>query len=254
MARTAEGAALTRQHRTQQLALRASVLRDLALIWPTWEPGDVAGFADFLDLARVLIESRHADSSGLAAAYFRAFRAAEGVGGAATPRLAARLPFADIAASLRATGLAGTLRAMRAGQSPQAAARNGFVQASGSAARLVLAGGRDTVIASTRADRQATSWIRVTSGTPCAFCAMVASRGPEFGSERAAGFQAHDHCACQAEPYYRGSKLPPASERFAEQWTAAQRAARESGTASDGTKNDALNNFRRFLAGVQGGQ
>jgi hypothetical protein len=248
MARTAEGAALTVQHQRQQLAVRAGLLRDLQRVWPLWTVGETSEFGEFLDVAATLINARRMDSAGIAARYFRLFRAAEDIGGHAEPKLAERIPLTDIGAALRATGLATALRALRGGLPPEAAGRRAFTAAAGSAARLALNGGRDTVIASTQADRQARSWIRITAGGACAFCAMIASRGPEFGSDHAAGFQAHDHCACSAEPFYPGSKLPAQSARYAEQWVAAQRAARENDTAAEGTSNDALNNFRAYLA------
>lgn len=240
MARTAEGAALTARHARQQLALRAALIRDLQRVWPLWAIDDPDTFGEFLDIAGRLIQARHADSAGIAARYFRLFRAAEGVGGAEVPRLADRLPLADITASLRATGLAGTLRALRAGHSPQAASRSGFVQASGSAARLVLNGGRDTIIRSTSGDRRAEGWIRVASGSACAFCAMLASRGVGYSRERTASFQAHDHCGCTAEPFYPGSRLPESSRRYEQLWEQAQREV-------DG--GDALGAFRRLLEG-----
>lgn len=248
MARTAEGAALTRQHHRQQLAIRAATLRELALIWPMWETGNIAEFGAFIQLAEVLLNKRHQDSAGLAAAYFRAFRRAEGIGGTQTPRLARRLPLADIAANLRATGLAGTLRALRAGFSPQAARRAGFVQAAGSAGRMVMLGGRDTIVGSVQADRRAEAWVRVPSGSPCAFCRTLAGRGPVYKSERTAGFEAHDHCGCTAEPFYAGSKVPPANERYEREYVEAQKWARENDVAASGTKNDALNNYRAYLA------
>lgn len=253
VARTAAGAALTRAHQRQQLALRAATLRDLALLWPTWETGNISEFGAFIQLAEVLLNARHQDSAGLAARYFGAFRQAEGIGGAAVPKLAARLPLLDIAANLRATALAGTLRALRAGFSSQAASRAGFVQAAGSAGRMVMMGGRDTIVNSVKADRRAEAWIRVPSGSPCAFCRTLAGRGPEYKSERSASFKAHDHCACGAEPFYAGSKVPAANERYEREYVAAQRWARDNPDAApSGTSNDALNNYRAYLAAQAG--
>ena len=41
-------------------------------------------------------------------------------------------------------------------------------------------------------------WRRVTDGKPCAFCAMLASRGPVY-SEDTVNFRAHRVCGCTAE-------------------------------------------------------
>jgi len=125
------------------------------------------------------------------------------------------------------------------------------VRVLGTATRLVLDGGRRTLVESIRADPRAEGWQRVTSGSPCAFCAMVASRGPAYASERAARFEAHDHCGCSAEPYYRGSRTLEVNQRLHEAWKAAQREARDAGELVRGTSNDALNAFRRHLAGGQ---
>ena len=245
MARTAEGAALTREHQRQQLALRAATLRDLALLWPTWEPGNIAQYGAFIQLAEVLLNARHDNSSGLAAAYFSAFRQAEGIGGAATPKLAPKLTLAEITANLRATGLAGTLRALRAGFSPQAASRAGFVQAAGSAGRMVMSGGRETVVRSMDADDRGDGLsIRVPSGSPCAFCRLLAGNGPQNIRK----FQAHDHCACSVEPFYEGSKVPPANTRYEREYVEAQKWARENDVRATDTKNDALTNYRNYLA------
>ncbi|GAA3223212.1 hypothetical protein [Actinocorallia longicatena] len=211
-------AVLTQQHRTQQLAVRAAMLRDLALLWPTWETGNISEFGQFISLAETLLGARQQESAGLAATYYRAFRRAAGVTGAAEPKLAERLLSVDVSAALRATGLAGTLRALRAGQPPQAAARTGFSLLAGSAIRLTLSGGRATIEASVQADPKARGWARVTSGSPCDFCAMLASRGAVFKSERTAGFEAHDNCACTAQPIFAGTPLPPGNERYARLW------------------------------------
>lgn len=245
MARTAEGAALTREHQRRQLAIRAATLRDLALLWPTWETGNISEFGAFIQLAEVLLNARHADSSGLAAAYFTAFRQAEGIPGEMTPKLAPRLPLAEIAANLRATGLAGTLRALRAGFSPQAASRAGLVQASGSAGRMVMMGGRDTIVRSTDADSRGDGLsIRIPSGSPCAFCRTIAGNGPQNIRK----FEAHDHCACTVEPFYEGSKVPAANQRYEREYVEAQKWARENDVKAVGTENDGMNNYRAYLA------
>lgn len=202
MAVPAEATALTAQHRTAQLALRAAVLRDVTRLWPLWQAGRVRTYGEFAEAAATLIGARYLESAGLGAAYYRAFRRAADVAGADTPRMPRRLTADDIVPSLRATGLAGTMRALRVGFSPQAASRAGLVQALGSAGRLVLNGGRDAVLASTGADRAAAGWRRVTSGGACKFCQMLAGRGPVYRSDRTADFLAHDHCACAAEPVF----------------------------------------------------
>jgi hypothetical protein len=96
-----------------------------------------------------------------------------------------------------------------------------FTAASGAASRHVLTGGRRSLLTLLEADPQAVGWARVTDGDPCAFCAMLASRGVVYGSEAAAGFSAHDHCACTAEPAYsRAAPLPGRGQEFKDLWNA----------------------------------
>lgn len=84
-----------------------------------------------------------------------------------------------------------------------------LVTVSGSAARHVLNGGRDAIEELIKADPVVNRWIRVTDGDPCAFCAMLASRGPVYVSATSAGFSAHDHCACSAEPVFSSKAAWP---------------------------------------------
>jgi hypothetical protein len=94
-----------------------------------------------------------------------------------------------------------------------------FNEAAGSAGRHVLTGGRKSLLTVLENDPIAVGWARVTDGDPCAFCAMLASRGVVFGSAAAAGFSAHDHCACTAEPAYsRSAPLPGRGQEFKDLW------------------------------------
>lgn len=240
MARTREGAALTAQHRSSQLALRASLLRDLLTLWPVFVPTDFSTFDAFATAASVLIAARRRDSAGLASRYFLAFRAAEGIAGRADSAVVEGPGRDEIRETLRMVGLAGVANARRAGQSVQRAADNGLVRVSGAATRLALDGGRETLIRSIERDPARPRWHRVTSVDPCSFCRMLASRGAVYRAEETARFDAHDHCSCVPEPAYEGSSLPPATQRFREQWDQATR-----GHAGQ----EALVAFRRAVEG-----
>lgn len=214
MARTSAGAALTGRHRQAQLALRAQSLRDFTRLWPLWQ-GDEQSFRRLVEATLPLVNAHHSTSRSLAAAYYGAFRMAEGVGGTATPRLADPPDRAAVVSSLYVTGQVMTRKAIAAGLSPQAAMQTALTRTSGAVGRHVLHGGRTTLLQSTATDRQTRGWARVTAGSPCGFCATLASRGAVY-SETGGGFQAHDHCACSAEPQYEDSQLPPDSQRFRE--------------------------------------
>jgi hypothetical protein len=181
------------------------------------------------------VRAHHGLSSAFAAAYYDSFRRAEQVAGAPTPRPALPVDPEHVATSMHVTGRVMTGKALLAGQSPQAAMQTALVRTSGALTRHVLAGGRDTLVLSTLEDEQAVGWARVTSGRCCAFCAMLASRGPVYG-EDTSRFRAHDHCACTAEPSYEGSAWPGRSREFQRLWS----------EHASGAENP-LQSFRRAL-------
>lgn len=235
MARTEAGAGLTLQHRTGQLQLRAAALRDFTRLWPLWR-GDERTFADLVAATIPLVRVHHGTSSALALAYYRAFRDAEDVGGAAAPRRG-ELAVDHVTSSLYVTGLVMTRKAVGAGYSPQAAMQSALIRTSGAVARHVLNGGREALIRSAASDRQAGGWARVTAGGPCGFCATLAGRGAVY-SESTSDFRAHDHCACTAEVQYEGAALPPDSQRFRDLYN----------EVASGSENP-INEMRKALAG-----
>jgi len=237
MARTAEGAALSVQHRNAQLRIRAQALQGYQRIWPLWR-GDEASFTQLIQASVPLVNGFRQMSSALASGYYEAFRRIEGVGGSPTPRVAPPADTAAVASSLYITGRNMTNAAIAAGQSPQAAMQTAFVRTSGAVTRHVLDGGRHTIVLSTAKDSEARGFTRVTSGNPCAFCAMLSGRGAVYGEETSE-FQAHDHCSCAGEPSYDGSEWPGRADEFARLWD----------TSGASMSDTPLNTFRRALEG-----
>lgn len=84
--------------------------------------------------------------------------------------------------------------------------------ANGVADWMVKQVGRETVDLSTGADRARPRWARVPTGAvTCAFCVMLASRGPVYRSERTAGgdgIRFHADCDCVATPMWDETDLP----------------------------------------------
>ena len=197
MARTRQGELLTQLHRQQQMALRAAIVREVVRLYPMWQPSDPASFGAFQDVMVLLTQSGAQRSAALSAAYYRLFRAVEvpsdavSAGRVITP--AAPPPVEQVRKSVAVTSLGSVRRALGAGQSYEQAMRNGLIEVSGSVSRLSLNAGRDTIMQEVQRDPKAQGWARVTSGEPCAFCAMLASRGPVY-KEESVDFQAHDHC------------------------------------------------------------
>lgn len=250
MARTALAAALTERHRLAQLQLRSHVVRDFSKLWPLWNPNDPKSFQSLVDAASTLVRVYQPISATVAAGYFTAFRTAETVDGAAAPQVAALPANAMIAASLYATGETATRKALAGGHAPEDAMQTAFVRTTGALTRHVLNGGRDTIVDSVAADKHALGWSRVTDGNPCAFCLVLASRGPVYKTEQSAGFEAHDHCGCAAEPFYRDADWAPGARDFLKTYDAAQQWGVENGLLQPGENSSGsrINAVRRYLA------
>lgn len=254
MAATAAGRRATERHRATQLELRAKALRDMQRLWRSVDPTNLERTIDgFANAAAVLIYEWRAESAEASARYVDELRQAEGAGGAITIMVGDGPSHAELVAAIRGAALAGIVRARRRGHSVEAAARAGFVRASGTAGAQVLAGGRDVVAGAVRGDDQAVAWARVTSGKACEFCAMLASRGPVFTTAAAAGEAFHDHCACTVEPVYSReaaedrSTWPGDAARFREVWDHVTGGA-------DAGSGGALEAFRAGLAAEAKGQ
>lgn len=121
--------------------------------------------------------------------------------------------------SLEVTGPIGQKAKRARGKTVREARDESFVESSGAAARQVLTGGRQSLLTLLQADDRVHRWVRVTDGDPCYFCAMLASRGPVYLSRETAGFVAHDHCACTAEPvYHANAPWPGRAQEFHDLW------------------------------------
>lgn len=233
MAATFRGRQLTELHRRAQLRLGAATIRQMRIVWRLMDPADLdASFAEWLRVSAPIISQQHQASTALAASYMSAYRASEIGLAAFTPIPAEPISAKALITSMTVTGPVAVKVAMSRGETAERAMAIGETLSAGAAMRWALAGGRDTILESMRADREVFRWARATSGTPCAFCAMLASRGAVYRSEQTAGFQAHDSCACFPEPAYSPDAPPPAgTERFHDLWE-----------QSDGTLED----FRRI--------
>ncbi|GAA1160874.1 hypothetical protein F4556_005191 [Kitasatospora gansuensis] len=104
--------------------------------------------------------------------------------------------------------------------------------AAGAADREVLRGGRELVKQATARDKRVIGWARVTDLDPCAFCAMLASRGAVYKSRDIAVLAGgdvsnlddltkyHDMCHCQIVPVYsRDGWMPEQSGGWRDLWS-----------------------------------
>lgn len=236
MAATTAGARLSEAHRLAQARLGAQVVGQLLASWRLLDIRALdQTFPEWLRVIAPLVRFQRGVSSNLAAEYVTAFRVLEGPG-PIVATLAPPLPEAQLVTSLAVTGPAALKRNMTTMTLAQALER-AKVSSAGAAMRHVLNGGRDTILRTVEHDDAALGWARTTSGTPCSFCAMLASRGPVYKSEQTGDFKAHDHCHCGTEPVYsKDADWPPGARDYQALWQESTRG--HSGKA-------ALNAFRR---------
>lgn len=255
MATTAAGEKLTEQHRLAQLRLRARFIREFVTLWGLLDIDRLdETTVGWLDVTVDAIIRWREQSAARAQAYYNTFRAVETgqepfvpppeTGAALTPNLP------QIRTSLLVTGPIGYKSRIAKGFTPMRARAVSFTAVAGAASRHVMDAGRRQLIANATADEMAVGFSRVTDGDPCAFCAMLASRGPTYitratafrtteRSDRGAGQKYHDHCGCSVEPSFdRNANWPQQNREFSQLWA-------ESTKGYSG--KDALNAFRRAL-------
>jgi hypothetical protein len=221
MARSASAARLTEGHRLAQARLGAQTASQLLAAWNIIDPADLDETTDaWLRVVLPILSRQKAISAQLAASYYATHRAAE-LGSsvpAFRPVPAVGLDADRATASMLITGPGHVRAATARGANLVEASDLGNAGSARAGLRHALAGGRETILGGVQADSRALGWARAASGNTCAFCAMLAGRGPVY-SEGAADFEAHDGCACQAEPVYsRDAPWPAGSERYREQW------------------------------------
>lgn len=155
-----------------------------------------------------IVERARDQSAALAGAAYRDARHDADIDGEFDPEGPLPLMLRRLEAALDVTGPVEFKKAIAAGKTPQQAMDAAAVRMVGTTQFLALEGGRQVMQRSIDADDQATGWARVTDADPCAWCAMLASRGPVYksaktaGDPRQGGNTYHDHCACQAWPAF----------------------------------------------------
>lgn len=232
---------LAEEYRAEQARLSAEVTRDVVVLWlATYEPGNSQVWRRLLDALRVLISGFRGRSSRAAVNYYLNARSQARAPGLLVPKMAPDPPAELVEVTAQVTGARAYGRSLTSGMTVEQARRNAGVQLSGAASRIVLDAGRQTILDAVDEDREAIGWIRITDAKPCAFCAMLASRGPVY-QEDTASFQAHPHCACIAAPVFsRHEAWLGHSEDLYQQWKKV--------TAGESGK-DALRAWRRHWEG-----
>jgi hypothetical protein len=235
---------IAQQFRDQQAFISAMVIADIFATWGLLNLRDIrSSWPTVRTALAALIRDQFAQSAQAGAAYFREARSAAGIVTLGEPApFTAALPAAPvqelITATLDSTGPYALLARIKQGQDVAEAAQKAGVVMSGAASRLILNGARQAVLQSVQADSKAVAWMRVTASDPCAFCAMLASRGAVYKTEQAAGFLAHSACRCQAQAVFSKNDARALRDNdLAAQWKQATRGL---------SGKDAMNAWRRY--------
>lgn len=255
------------QGRRLQQAIRAEVIRDAIGLWPLLDRQRIADtFPQWLRMMSMLIVRSRGQSAAAAARTYQSIRARE-LGDLGSDRLIKLAPAPDPQWLQRALGYAGPGLLQRplparpelddmdwaaaADAEERAQSDRALTAVTATAARIALDGGQRTTVDTALADPKARAWYRETDGNACSFCAMLASRGPVYGSQAAAGtradprfygpgeFKVHNLCGCDVKPWFGGAQqLPDSTRRYSALW----------GSATGGLSGDkARNAFRRAI-------
>lgn len=199
-------AELAQAHRTDQSRLVALMLAEFRAAWDgPYPPSDDVAIAMIRDYGRA--------SGGLAARYYDTERAAAGIAGRHTVRLAEPAPPDQISRSL-----SWATRSLRRGDVPldgdDIDPTSAKTLSEGVARRLVSGTGRATIIDAGASDRVAVRWARICAPTACYFCQLLATRGAVYISEQTArgarrGY--HNNCGCTPAVVFPNQNWSPPS-------------------------------------------
>lgn len=166
------------------------VERDLNGFWASLDLSKPERVRDALLRFVPALTTAYGDAAAVVAAdWFDAVRASEGVPGRFRAGLAAAFPAEFVESRVRFG--AGHLFTADPGQT--------LVFLAGAVQEYVLQPGRDTVARAAVEDPAASGWERRVRGDGCRFCRGLASRGAVYRKETA-GFASHGHCTCVAVP------------------------------------------------------
>lgn len=233
MALTLQGRELTQAHKLAQIELAARAVRESRDILDLLDPARLDDTRlEWLGYQIGSLERFHGASAKLAGAYLDAYRAVEG-------ELAELVwpTFDAVAATISAeTMVVGRAKQLIGREPPRTAVGRAWGWYGGAVMRQTLAGGRHLLIDSIEQSRVSLGWRRVTDANPCAFCAMLASRGPAYKSRESAsltgttrgrrgkrplGSKFHDRCGCSVEEVFNRWEPTKREQQFIDLYEAA---------------------------------
>lgn len=170
------------------------------------------------ELTQQAILDGYMDSVTLAAAYMERFSTVEA--GQAASIITPSMDVTSVETNLRVNGPVAIKKHIAAGMEPEQAKAAALTRLLQVVQQQVLAGGRDLIDKTVRYSGSDGRYRRVTDGKPCAFCAMLAGRGPVY-TEESVDFRSHRGCGCTGEPVY-GEWVPTDREAL---WRASYKQA-----------------------------
>jgi hypothetical protein len=218
---------LAGQYQAEQRATTSTLTRDLVTLLMAILGLDnpESSWPALRTALKALIRDRRSQSARTAGLYYRRAREDAGVSSPLTLVSPRDLVEERLDAALDGAGIAVVKRSVRLGATMAEARDRAAVTLSGTSSRLVLEGGRDVIEGTVLDDEDALGWARIGDGDPCAWCAMLISRGGVYksaqtaGDARQGGERYHDHDGCQAVPIFDlTSPYEHAAEELYEQW------------------------------------
>lgn len=191
---------LTEKHRVDQLRLASRVEADIRRLRPDLDVDDLSGSWRFRAHVNKIVEDGFSESVEIAAQYMERFPLVE-AGVSETIIRPVYNPYL-VEIHTQSSGIAVAKRRIGQGATASEATGQAVNALAATVVQDVLAGGRSLIDSTVRYSGRAGGYRRVTDSKPCAFCAMLASRGPVY-SQESAFFESHGHCGCTAEPVYR---------------------------------------------------
>lgn len=206
---------LTSRHRQQLRIVAEVVRRRMRRLLAGATPADIDAWWARVEPEAVRLVLRGADAAAtLGERYLRRHALLEGVELEPVRAVPGRQ---QVAESLRVTGPVGFKTHMARTGSEAASLRAMAERMTGAATRHTMSGERDTIMRTFAERDEIVGWRRVDDGDPCAFCAMLVSRGAVYDKDTVR-FQAHDSDGCTPEPLYRREAEPPEVRRLYEEW------------------------------------
>lgn len=197
MARTLEGKQLTEAHRRSQIILRGNIeetVRRATLEGVNLD--DISGSWRWRLAMMDTMRTGFTTSATLAGDYLPRFQAAEG--GKILDLVVPEFDPYVADEIINDAGIANMKKRIGKGVAPESALAQTSRTLATQAAQFAMSAGRGLVTGTVKYHGKSGRWRRVTDGKPCAFCGMLAGRGPVY-AEDTVQFRSHGHCGCTSE-------------------------------------------------------